>query len=944
MDRKAQPFPAFDSSLPFSSLLYQIELHIAKTVDSPYSYDQLRGPPFSTHLVRPLVRSLDHTRHPAILAALLAARLDFAVQDDDRAVHEARAFTAELVASRYAAHLSEPELIELVTYEIPRKAAHASSATPTESTSLLQDHHDIDFDVERTAGLDAATSTTTTTNTTAVYVAESAIGLSALELAILGDAKKFLLSRAIENVINSIWDGRIVFWDSISIQSMKKPSFYNPNRRGHDWYSRLRVPKYRMFFMMINYVVLLALYYAVLVERNHARITALEILLDVWYAGFVYEEISQVRESGSIWYYASDYWSMFDLAMIFIFLIFFVIRLVSVMTIMGNRQPLADVAFDVLSLEALLLVPRVFSSLAVFPYFGTLLPCLKQMTKDFLKFLILIVILYVGFLTTFSFLGRDYFTVTDMAWLLIRVFFGAPYDGLDASSQISPIFGPTLMLVFVILTNVLLITVVISILSQRFGKMMNNANEEYMLLFASSVMESITTSDRVTYFYPPLNLIGILIRPLRLMLNHNEYRSLRITILKVTHAPFVAGLWCYESIKYKIAVARFKNLSGQSANSLSHLRISHGRNRLWPLQPSISHGLLLANQVIMSGTDPDNNTARTILSANGGSMIGSRPVPSRSASTASNSTRSNTSLSFTTRSRQASYGNPTGLADRPGVVRHRKTRKSVEIVAKTRPLSSSSSSPSSTTTKLRPPLASSVSSSTFTTPVAATNTSPSLTTKRSIKSPNSKRKTDNVKTKLAISVLRDLRRRRSVTLPSQQQQRQRHPSSPTSTASSNSTTTTTNNNNSTTRDRKSGKRTRVALSRSDFAEDASPAAEDITMHSLPARRHDDTGNLASLAHVAEQVLDGSSGHESEYQDDEDSEDAPEDDDQEEDEDDEEEEEEEEDNEDNDDDDEFLNLYADQTSVRMRGLEEQVFQMKQSLEQMNQLLKENILNR
>lgn len=62
-------------------------------------------------------------------------------------------------------------------------------------------------------------------------------------------------------------------------------------------------------------------------------------------------------------------------------------------------------------------------------------------------------ILYVGFLTTFSFLGRENFTVNQMAWLLIRVFFGAPYDGLDAAGTISPIFGPTLMLVFVILTK-----------------------------------------------------------------------------------------------------------------------------------------------------------------------------------------------------------------------------------------------------------------------------------------------------------------------------------------------------------------------------------------------------------------------------------------------------------------------------------------------------------
>lgn len=59
-ERKAQPFPIFEENMPFSSLLYQIELHIVRTVDSPYTYEQLRGPPFSSHLIRPLGMPISH--------------------------------------------------------------------------------------------------------------------------------------------------------------------------------------------------------------------------------------------------------------------------------------------------------------------------------------------------------------------------------------------------------------------------------------------------------------------------------------------------------------------------------------------------------------------------------------------------------------------------------------------------------------------------------------------------------------------------------------------------------------------------------------------------------------------------------------------------------------------------------------------------------------------
>lgn len=45
-------------------------------------------------------------------------------------------------------------------------------------------------------------------------------------------------------------------------------------------------------------------------------------------------------------------------------------------------------------------------------------------TKAFCKFLPVIVVLYLGFLTTFTMLARDRMTLNDMSWLLIKVFFG----------------------------------------------------------------------------------------------------------------------------------------------------------------------------------------------------------------------------------------------------------------------------------------------------------------------------------------------------------------------------------------------------------------------------------------------------------------------------------------------------------------------------------------
>jgi hypothetical protein len=118
--------------------------------------------------------------------------------------------------------------------------------------------------------------------------------------------------------------------------------------------------------------------------------------------------------------------------------------------------------------------------------------------------------------------------------------------------QISPTFGPPLMLIFVCLTNILLITSMISILSNSFAKVTARAREEYLYVYSVYVLEA-STSNRLTHFYPPLNLIPlILIRPLRLLVSSENLRSIRILLLKATHTPIVGAIYIYERFHDRI--------------------------------------------------------------------------------------------------------------------------------------------------------------------------------------------------------------------------------------------------------------------------------------------------------------------------------------------------------------------------------------------------------
>lgn len=198
------------------------------------------------------------------------------------------------------------------------------------------------------------------------------------------------------------------------------------------------------------------------------------------------------------------------------------------------------------------MVPRISSVLSLSPYWGTLIPCFKEMTKDFLKFMVLVVIVYLGFLATFSLIGRDAFTLPHMTMIVTKIFYGSSYVGFDVMDQISPVFGPPLMLIFITLSSILLMGSLTGMLSNSFSRVISHAREEYLYVYSIYVLEA-STSNRLTHFYPPFNLLALVIfRPLRLFLpSDTKFRAARIALLKATHMPIVVTIQFYELVRNK---------------------------------------------------------------------------------------------------------------------------------------------------------------------------------------------------------------------------------------------------------------------------------------------------------------------------------------------------------------------------------------------------------
>jgi hypothetical protein len=221
--------------------------------------------------------------------------------------------------------------------------------------------------------------------------------------------------------------------------------------------------------------------------------------------------------------------------------------IIGIAGLVRHDHHLSSWAFDVLALEALFMIPRISSILSLSPYWGTLIPCLKEMGKDFVKFMVFVIIFYLGFLTTFSLIGRNAFSIPQMVLLLTKIFYGSGYLGFDVMSDIDPLFGPPLMIIFITFTNILLLGSLTGILSNSFLRVTNHAREEHLYVYAVYILEA-STSNRLTHFYPPFNLLAlVLFRPWALLYPKSPcIRTSRIQLLKVTHLPIVAAIQAYE--------------------------------------------------------------------------------------------------------------------------------------------------------------------------------------------------------------------------------------------------------------------------------------------------------------------------------------------------------------------------------------------------------------
>lgn len=416
--------------------------------------------------------------------------------------------------------------------------------------------------------------------------------ISTLEIAIRAQSKRFLAHPLVVQQLEGIWAGSIVFHSSADnlhrppqgpkrsqtegygsvdpsgsvpvitrdhlpsalqrtyiepakFSARRSVTLYDPRDASLFKLSRLRVPRYRQILSTCSFAILLGLYLAVLIQRS-LDITPLEIVFWIWSAGFMLDEIVGFNEQGFSLYIMS-FWNTFDVGILLLLVCFYCLRLYGILMRDSYKHAVADTAYDMLASNAVLLFPRLFSVLDHYRYFSQLLIAFRMMAMDLVAVFILIVISCSGFFVAFTLsFGSDHWDAGGVAYALFQMLMGFTPAAWDYWEKYN-MLGRSILTLFLFICHFLIVTILITVLTNSFMAVVQNANEEHQFVFAVNAI-SMVKSDALFSYIAPTNVIAWILTPLRFLIPFRQFVRLNRTVIKLTHFPILYIIYVYESI------------------------------------------------------------------------------------------------------------------------------------------------------------------------------------------------------------------------------------------------------------------------------------------------------------------------------------------------------------------------------------------------------------
>ncbi|KAF9466080.1 receptor-activated Ca2+-permeable cation channel [Collybia nuda] len=515
----------FDTNVettPVYPIIHMIRADITYFIDTPLSYEALTTPDITYTLIQPLVEkylAIQRKGNMSVVFCFLLNRVHF-IRDDNlltASLSRSRAELCEILAIRtfrdYGNSMLQLALVLTTSWLVYNGAdPHILSQAKAERDDDLEDR----------------------------------VG-NAIELAIIGKAKRFIKSSSCQKVINAIWAGKCVYQaessHSILSDTYKKTPihFYDPHKAPLLDHYRLKVPSIRSVLEYLNFLILFVLFIVAIEVNEKDRLNTAEIAFMVYALGFTLEKIAAMQEHG-IKVYFKGTWNGFDLAFVTTFCIYAVFRLYGVY---HDNAWAREMGIDCLALIACLLFPRLaFVTLKN----NLMVLSLRAMMMQFVVLMLIAAFCFCGFLYALWTLSRNQagYGAGTIAWWMLDLWFGLDASGFDRATQFHPLFGPVLMVTYACLSNTLLLTVLVSILSNTFATINEDAAAEAMFRKAVSTIEGVK-ADSLFSYQPPINLLALCVMlPASYLLSPRWFHKVNVFMIRATSFPILILIALYE--------------------------------------------------------------------------------------------------------------------------------------------------------------------------------------------------------------------------------------------------------------------------------------------------------------------------------------------------------------------------------------------------------------
>lgn len=228
--------------------------------------------------------------------------------------------------------------------------------------------------------------------------------MNVVELAIELHALTIIGSSGYQKCISHLWNGWVLQHGDDSSRFVGDSEKMNTNYWSHFRSDRMRVPRYQNAAQIAFSIIYVALYtWAVNTANPSVDLDIVEIILYVFTAGFICEEVSEVWRLRR---FRLTFWNIFNFTLYSLLTVSFVLRILAVVHPPGSaRDRFNLLSYNFLAFSSPLFWSRLVLCLGTFRFLGAMVVVVKTLMKESIIFFALLVLILVGFLQ--AFVGLD---------------------------------------------------------------------------------------------------------------------------------------------------------------------------------------------------------------------------------------------------------------------------------------------------------------------------------------------------------------------------------------------------------------------------------------------------------------------------------------------------------------------------------------------------------